>query len=112
MLLFRPVNQKELGLIAQSDWLAFPPRLPEQPIFYPVTNLIYARKITIEWNLPAYKVGYVVQFEVKDDFLKNYEIQNVGGENIDEYWIPAEDLAEMNTNIVGKITLLETYKEI
>ena len=39
---FRPVGQKELELIEQSDWKKFPLRLPEQPIFYPVTNEEYA----------------------------------------------------------------------
>lgn len=50
--LYRPVSQKELDLIEQSDWKAFPPRLPEQPIFYPVTNEEYAIQITRDWNLP------------------------------------------------------------
>ena len=51
--LYRPVNQKEFDLIEQSGWKAFPPRLPEQPIFYPVTNEAYAVQISKEWNVPA-----------------------------------------------------------
>jgi hypothetical protein len=38
--LFRPVGKKELELIAASGFRKFPPRLPEQPIFYPVTSSI------------------------------------------------------------------------
>ena len=38
IVLFRPVGEKELALIRQLDDRAFPPRLPEQPIFYPVAN--------------------------------------------------------------------------
>src|SRR5919107_458454 len=34
--LWRPVGQRELELIAESGYRAFPPRLPHQPIFYPV----------------------------------------------------------------------------
>lgn len=34
-VLYRPVGQKELDLIAASGFLGFPPRLPGQPIFYP-----------------------------------------------------------------------------
>jgi hypothetical protein len=34
--LFRPTGERELALIRESGWRAFPPRLPEQPIFYPV----------------------------------------------------------------------------
>ena len=36
--LFRPVGANELRLIEATGMRAFPPRLPEQPIFYPVTN--------------------------------------------------------------------------
>ncbi|MDJ0699325.1 MAG: hypothetical protein QNJ07_05670 [Woeseiaceae bacterium] len=37
--LYRPVGPAELDLIRDSGWQEFPPRLPEQPIFYPVLNL-------------------------------------------------------------------------
>ena len=43
MILYRPVGLNELRLIYESGLKAFPPRLPEQPIFYPVLNLEYAR---------------------------------------------------------------------
>jgi hypothetical protein len=39
MKLYRPVGYKELELIKQSGMKEFPPRLPEQPIFYPVLNI-------------------------------------------------------------------------
>ena len=41
MRLYRPVGQAEYDLIAQSGFTAYPPRLPEQPIFYPVLNERY-----------------------------------------------------------------------
>ncbi len=34
--LYRPVGPEELAWIRESGFRAFPPRLPEQPIFYPV----------------------------------------------------------------------------
>ena len=34
--LFRPVGPKELALLQQNGFSRWPPRLPEQPIFYPV----------------------------------------------------------------------------
>ena len=43
--LYRPVGPKELELIEQSGWKKFPPRLSEQPIFYPVMNEEYAIQI-------------------------------------------------------------------
>ena len=44
--------------------MVFPPRLPEQPIFYPVVNEDYAIKIARDWNVPDSGVGYVTRFEV------------------------------------------------
>ena len=45
MVLYRPVGKTEYELIAQSEFTAYPPRLPEQPIFYPVLNEKNAREI-------------------------------------------------------------------
>lgn len=36
MILWRPVGLAEMGLVFDSGMRRFPPRLPEQPIFYPV----------------------------------------------------------------------------
>ena len=72
--LYRPTVAKELALIEQSGFTAFPPRLPEQPIFYPVTNEAYAAKIARDRNAKynADKVGYVTRFEVRKAFPDNY----------------------------------------
>ena len=108
--LYRPVNNVELNLIKESGWKRFPPRLPEQPIFYPVMNLEYARQITVDWNVRAYGNGYVTKFEVKSDYLDKFEIQNVGGKVHNELWIPAEELDEFNNNIIGLIEVIESYE--
>ena len=50
-ILYRPVNDKELDLIKKLDYRGFPPRLPEQPFFYPVMNEEYATEITRDWNV-------------------------------------------------------------
>lgn len=110
MILFRPVNKAELDLIEASGWKKFPPRFPEQPIFYPVLNIEYARQISIEWNLPFYGAGYILQFEINEDYVKNFEVKNIGNILHKELWIPAEKLEEFNNNIIGKIELIETIK--
>ena len=110
--LYRPVGQKELDLIAESGFKAFPPRLPHQPIFYPVLNEEYATQIAREWNTKDESsgfVGYVTRFEVRSDFLASYEVQQVGGRIHLEYWIPAENLADFNQAIVGLIEVVATY---
>ncbi|MES2732301.1 MAG: hypothetical protein V4714_11145 [Bacteroidota bacterium] len=109
--LFRPVSKKELELIEQSGWKKFPPRLAEQPIFYPVTNIGYARQITVEWNLPAYGSGYVTQFEVNAEYLKKFAVENVGDRHHNELWVPAEELEEFNSHIIGAIEVVESYEK-
>ncbi|OQP58235.1 hypothetical protein A3860_07885 [Niastella vici] len=109
-ILYRPVGFKELELIEQSGWKKFPPRLPEQPIFYPVMNEEYAIQISRDWNVPAYGAGYVTKFAVNTDYVSKFEVQNVGGEIHNELWVPAEELEEFNSNIVGLIEVTKEFK--
>jgi len=109
-ILYRPVGPKELELIAATGYREFPPRLPEQPIFYPVLNEEYARQIAREWNVSASGAGYVTRFAVRTEFLTKFPIQTVGSAIHQELWIPAEDLAEMNRNIVGLIEVVAEYE--
>lgn len=109
-ILYRPVGPKELALIKDSGWKKFPPRLPEQPIFYPVMNEEYAIQIARDWNVPASGSGYVTKFGVRTDYVKKFEIQNVGGEIHNELWVPAEELEEFNDNIVGIIEVTKEFK--
>jgi hypothetical protein len=107
--LYRPTGPKELELVRQSDFKKWPPRLPEQPIFYPVTNEDYAKQIATQWNVKDGGVGYVTRFEVKKSFMDRYQIQQVGGSNHTEWWVPAEELEELNENIVGLIEVIGEY---
>jgi hypothetical protein len=110
--LYRPVGTKELALIEASDFAAFPPRLPEQPIFYPVTNEGYAVQIARDWNTKfGDKIGFVTRFVVPDEFLSKYERKIVGGRQHEEYWIPAEELEAFNRAISGKIEVIGRYTE-
>ena len=109
--LYRPVGPKELEMLEQASFRRWPPRLPEQPIFYPVTNEHYAVEITRKWNVPECGIGYVTRFEVKSEFLQRYEVKTVGGDYHTEYWIPAEDLEELNQNIVGEIEVIGEYRD-
>ena len=108
--LYRPVGPEELLLIEKSGWTRFPPRLPEQPIFYPVLNEEYATQIARDWNLPASGSGYVTKFHVAMEYLRKFEAQNVGGEIHNELWIPSEELEEFNKNIVGKIEVTKKFE--
>jgi hypothetical protein len=112
-MLFRPVGQKELDLIRESGFRAFPPRLFFQPIFYPVLNEEYATGIARDWNTKdeaSGYVGYVTRFRVRTEYLSRYDIQTVGGSLHKEYWIPAEDLPEFNNNIIGIIDVIAEFR--
>jgi hypothetical protein len=108
--LYRPVGAKELELIEASGWRAFPPRLPDQPIFYPVTNEPYAIQIARDWNVKASGAGFVTRFQVDADYLSRYPVQKVGASIHTEYWIPAEDLPEFNRNIVDHIEVTAEFR--
>lgn len=111
--LYRPVGQAELDLIRDSEWRQFPPRLYWQPIFYPVLTEDYAVRIARDWNTkdPASGfVGHVLLFRVRRSHLDQYPVQEVGGRELKEYWIPAERLQEFNDQIVGPIELTQTFR--
>jgi len=110
--LYRPVGLYELRLIAESDYEAFPPRLPEQPIFYPVLNFEYAEEIAQKWNTKDEKSGYmgvVTRFELSVDYLSQFDEQVVGNATHRELWIPAEELDRFNQEIIGKIEFISVY---
>ena len=67
--LYRPVGQEELNLIRSSGYREFPPRLPRQPIFYPVLNEEYATQIARDWNTKSgSRRGFVTRFQVRTVF--------------------------------------------
>ena len=108
--LFRPVGPQELALIEASGWREFPPRLPQQPIFYPVTNEEYAVQIARDWNVKESGSGFVTRFEIAAAYLRKFSVQKVGGAMHTECWIPAEQLEEFNANIVGSIRVTQAFR--
>jgi hypothetical protein len=111
--LYRPVGRKELDLVRALSFRAFPPRLPHQPIFYPVLDQEYAIQIAQEWNtkdeVSGYE-GYVLKFDLRSNFLSRYDIHVVGASVHREYWIPAGDLDELNRNIKGTIEIVAEFR--
>lgn len=113
MILYRPVGTKELELIRESGFLKFPPRLPEQPIFYPVLNEKYATEIAAQWNVnynDDHK-GYVTRFAIDDTYAAQFAVQTVGAAYHQELWVPAEELEEFNRHIVGEIEVVRAFSE-
>lgn len=110
IILWRPVGPAELRLIEATEYSAFPPRLPEQPIFYPVLNEAYAVQIARDWNVKADGAGFVTRFAVLRAFLDRYAVQQAGGQQHQEYWIPAEDLDAFNSAIQGKIEVVAEFR--
>jgi hypothetical protein len=108
--LYRPVGPTELALVEESGFRAFPPRLPSQPIFYPVLTEEYATQIARDWNVKSSGAGFVLRFRVEKGFINRYEVHKVGGPKHVEYWIPEEDLGEFNRHIVGPIELVSEFR--
>jgi hypothetical protein len=113
-VLYRPVGQREFELIEATGFRRFPPRLPEQPFFYPVTNEAYATQIARDWNTrdeASGRTGYVLRFQIRSDFLDNYPLQTVGSLSHQEYWIPAAELEDFNNQIEGMIEPIACFRK-
>jgi hypothetical protein len=108
--LYRPVGPAELALIQESGWRAYPPRLPGQPIFYPVLNEEYARRIAEGWNRRDDGGCYVTRFEIDTAFVSRYPVQRVGSSLHLELWVPAGELDDFNRHIVGQIEVVADYR--
>ena len=112
MELFRPTGLKELELVRDSGWRLWPPRLSDQPIFYPVTTFTYAEKIARDWNSPGPgNLGFVTRFLISDGLAVRYPVQLAGGRDHAELWVPAEELDVFNAGIEGQIELVAGYRD-
>lgn len=113
--LFRPVGQRELDPIAATGFARFPPRLPSQPIFYPVLTEPYATEIARDWNTrdeASGYAGYVLRFRVDTEFLARYPERIAGAARHRELWVPAEDLDEFNRHIRGPIEVIAEFRDV
>jgi hypothetical protein len=109
--LFRPTGQAERDLVEASGWRAFPPRLPEQSIFYPVLTEEYATKIARDWNAREGNIGYVLRFELPAEALDRWPPQQgAAGATFRELWVPAEELDELNALIRDRIEVVAEYR--
>ena len=110
--LYRPIGEKELILIAESNFKKFPPRLSWQPIFYPVLNEAYACEIASKWNTKdefGNYLGFVTEFKILEEEFLKYKIENVGGKIHNELWVPAEDLEQFNASIQDEIKVSKVF---
>ncbi len=110
MILWRPVGMRELALVFEADMKAFPPRLPEQPIFYPVLVEAYADQIASTWNTATDPfAGYVVAMEIPDDYGSRFSSETVGAPMHRELWVPAEDLEDFNRHLTKPLSVRRAF---
>ena len=110
MVLYRPVGTAELRLIEESGWREYPPRLPEQPIFYPVLEEGYAAEIASRRNAKTGDgKGYVTRFEVEDEYAGRFAVHTVGAACHRVLSVPAEELEEFNRHILGAIQVVREF---
>jgi hypothetical protein len=109
---YRPVGLYEALLILESEGRTFPPRLPEQPIFYPVLNFEYAEQIARNWNTRSGEsgfAGFVTEFDIDRDYAQQFGEHVVGASVHRELWIPSEQLNDFNDHIRGRIDVTAAY---
>ncbi|CAM1343720.1 ADP-ribosylation/crystallin J1 [Tenacibaculum amylolyticum] len=112
VILYRPIGEKELVLIVESGFKKFPPRLAQQPIFYPVLNEEYASEIASKWNTVdpfGNYLGFVTKFTIREEEFQKYKVENVGGKIHNELWVPSEDLEIFNEAITEEIEVVKVY---
>lgn len=112
-VLYRPVGQREYDLVAGAAFRRFPPRLPDEPFFDPLTNESDATRIARDWNTrdaASGRTGYVLRFRIPAEHLAQYPVRTVGSSVHQEYWIPAGELESFNDRIVGKIEVVACYR--
>ena len=110
MRLWRPTGLREMALVYESSLRAFPPRLPGQDIFYPVLDPGYADQIARDWNTKQDSfAGYVLRFEVPDEFALQFGPHVVGAPEHQELWVPASQLSDFNRRIVGAIEVERAF---
>jgi hypothetical protein len=51
----------------------------------------------------------VTRFQIRTDYLRQFDVHTVGSSIHKEYWIPAEELANFNANIVGQIEVIAEF---
>jgi hypothetical protein len=89
---------KETGVVKESGFKRFPPRLGMAAYFYAVLNREYAEQIAKQWNTEdefSGFAGHVLSFDLPEEFFKDIRKQNVGGEIHNELWVPANELKSL-----------------
>ena len=103
MRLFRLVGLNELRLIFETEMTAFPPRLPEQPIYYPALNAHYGIEIARDWNATnETRAGNVTAFEVEDALVSGFEPHIVGSREHENCGFPPRSLASSTPIFVAR----------
>jgi hypothetical protein len=101
---------EELRLVYEGGMKGFPPRKPEQPIFYPVLNLEYANEIAKRWNVESSSAsGYVARFNLDDAYASQFSPQKVGASHHIELWVPSEELSRFNEHILPPILVVSAH---
>jgi len=106
------VGLHELALIWDLGMREFPPRLPHQPIFYPVINADYARQIARDWNTRDANsgfAGFVAEFAFDNAYIAKFAPHVAGASQHQECWIPSEELSAFNKSITGRIRMQEGF---
>jgi hypothetical protein len=72
-----------------------------------VLNRAYAEQIARQWNArEAPFAGYVIRFDIPDEYASGFDPKTVGSSTHQEYWVPAE-MREVWAFSVGLPSLVE-----
>lgn len=70
----------------------------------------YADQIARDWNAREDGAGFVLRFEIDEEFASRYPVRRAGTCAHLELWVPADELDALNDHIIGKIEVLRKYR--
>jgi uncharacterized protein len=88
-ILYLPAGQRELDLIAATGYRAFPRRLPDQPIFYPVLTETYATQIAWMLEIGAVFIRTETELILKSRRVVPRRLQEAGFSFLFPAWAEA-----------------------
>lgn len=99
IIFHRNITKEEYSLIKASNFERFPPCSEDYSVFHTMLN----EKLDFSNNF--HEVSYGIKYAVRKEFLEKYEKKQVGEYLHKDYCIPAEDLTELNQNLIEKIEI-------
>lgn len=108
--LYYPISEKQLPLIAGSQFKQFPYRFFGQKPLCPILSKEYALRVASEpsnWSMQKTQFVYILRFLVQIDHIRKYIQGDIDNPNT-RIVIPGNYITQLNNAIVGFIEVIQS----